>query len=254
MVEAVEILFGLAPQGNSGESSFDLAAKDRREKFSFDLAAAHRRMVLWRLDGGFGTDPNLLWLAEHNYHFHAKGFAGRRAAKLAQQVQRWIPSGDAWIGSVASPVDYGRPVSVWVKRRLEKDGFQYSYYLTTLKLHSITRAMQLYNQRGRAEVEQFRNDKQGLHLSSRRKQLLVAQQALILLTDLAHNLLADFQQTALAGTPLAGFAAKRIVRDLLNIEGSLVWEAGELKRIDLHQGHPYAAQMVECLKKYCQQG
>jgi hypothetical protein len=254
MVEAVEILFGLAPQGNSGESSFDLAAKDRPEKFSFDLAAAHRRMVLWRLDGGFGTDPNLLWLAERNYHFHAKGFAGRRAAKLALQVQRWIPYGDAWIGSVASPVDYGRPVSVWVKRRLEKDGFQYSYYLTTLKLHSITRAMQLYDQRGGAEVEQFRNDKQGLHLSSRRKHLLVAQQALILLTDLAHNLLADFQQTALAGTPFAGFAAKRIVRDLLNIEGSLVWEAGELKRIELHQGHPHAAEMVECLKKYCQQG
>lgn len=67
--------------------------------------------------------------------------------------------------------------------------------------------MQLYDQRGRAEVEQFRDDKQGLHLSRRRKQLLVAQQALILLTDLAHNLLSDFHHHALADTTFAGFAA-----------------------------------------------
>jgi hypothetical protein len=101
-------------------------------------------------------------------------------------------------------------------------------------------------------VEQFRNDKQGLHLSSRRKQLLVAQQALILLTDLAHNLLADFQHNALAETAFAGFAAKRIVRDLLAIEGNLIWEAGKLKRIDLNQGHSHATKLLECLVKYCQ--
>lgn len=241
MVEAVEILFDLAPSGIPGETSFD-------------LAAARRHRVLWRLDGGFGTDPGIRWLLDRNYHLLAKGFAGRRAVKLAQQVQRWIPYRDAWIGSVASPVDYGRPVSVWVKRRLESEGYQYSYYLSTLQLHSLTLAMRRYDQRGGAEVEQFRNDKQGLHLSSRRKHLLVAQQALILLTDLAHNLLADFQHTALVGTPYAGFAAKRIVRDLLTIEGNLVWETGVLKRIELNQTHPHALALVECLKRYCQPG
>lgn len=211
-------------------------------------------MVLWRLDGGFGTDPNLRWLLSRDYHFLAKGFAGRRAAKLAEQVQRWTPYGDAWIGLAVSPVDYGRPVLVWVKRRVENGQYQYSYYLTTLRLHSITLAMQLYDRRGGAEVEQFRNDKQGLHLSSRRKHLLIAQQALILLTDLAHNLLAEFQHIALAGSPFEGFAAKRIVRDLLAIEGNLVWDGSELRRIELSQAHPHAAKLVECLKKYCEQG
>jgi hypothetical protein len=235
------------------ETSFDLAPSQAQANESFDLGAARRGMVLWRLDGGFGTDPNLRWLADRNYHFHAKGFAGRRAANLAQKVQRWIPFGDVWLGSVASPVDYGRPVRVWVKRRLEKDRYLHSYYVTTLILHSMTLAMQLYNQRGQAEVEQFRNDKQGLHLSSRRKQLLVAQQALILLTDLAHNLLADFQHVALSGTAFDGFAAKRIVRDLLAIEGNLIWDDGRLKRIDLNQGHPHAEALLACLVKYCKQ-
>ena len=170
MVEKTEFLFDLAP--------FQTRASE-----SFDLASERRNMVLWRLDGGFGTDPNLCWLVKRNYHFHAKGFAGRRAANLAHKVQRWIPYGDAWLGSVASPVDYGRPVRVWVKRRLEKGQYMHSYYVSTLKLHSMTQAMRLYDQRGRAEVEQFRNDKQGLHLSRRRKKLFVAQQALIQLRN-----------------------------------------------------------------------
>jgi len=241
MVEKTEFLFDLAP--------FQAKVTE-----SFDLAATRRRMVLWRLDGGFGTDPNLRWLANRNYHFHAKGFAGRRAANLAQKVQRWIPYGDVWLGSVASPVDYGRPVRVWVKRRLEKGQYKHSYYVTTLKLHSMTQAMRLYDQRGQAEVEQFRNDKQGLHLSRRRKQLLVAQQALILLTDLVHNFLADFHDLALADTAFNGFAAKRIVRDLFAIEGNLVWQDGELVRIELNQEHPHAERLLVCLKKYCGQG
>ena len=46
--------------------------------------------------------------------------------------------------------------------------------------------MDRYNQRGGAEIEQFRADKSGLHLSARRKRDFSAQKALILLTDLAH--------------------------------------------------------------------
>ena len=240
MVEKAEFLFDLAP--------FQMAASE-----SFDLAAERRHMVLWRLDGGFGTDPNLRWLVKRNYHFHAKGFAGRRAANLAKKVQRWIPYGDVWLGSVASPVDYGCPVRVWVKRRRENGQYKHSYYVSTLKLHSMTQAMRLYDQRGQAEVEQFRNDKQGLHLSRRRKHLLVAQQALILLTDLAHNLLADFHNLALVDTVFEGFAAKRIVRDLFAIEGNLVWRDEKLVRIELSQEHPHAEKILGCLKKYCDQ-
>jgi hypothetical protein len=236
------------------ETSFDLAPNQPGAEKSFDLGAARRRMVLWRIDGGFGTDPNLLWLAKRNYHFHAKGFAGRRAANLAKTVQRWIPYGDAWLGSVASPVDYGRPVKVWVKRRVEKCQYKHSYFVSTLKLHSMTQAMRLYDQRGGAEVEQFRNDKQGLHSSSRRKRLLVAQHALVLVVDLAHNLLPDFQYNALSGSPFEGFAAKRIVRDLLAIEGNLIWSDGRLKRIELKQEHPNAENLLVCLQKYCGQG
>lgn len=236
------------------EIAFDLAPGQFADRESFDLAAARRQQILWRIDGGFGTDPNLRWLLGRGYQVLAKGFAGRRAKILAEQVRRWTPYGDVWLGQVAAPVDFGPPLRVWVKRRLEKDQFKHSYYLTTLKLHSMSRAMDLYNQRGAAEVEQFRHDKQGLHLSYRRKRDFGAQKALVLLTDLAHNLLADFHHTALIGTAFEGYAAKRIVRDLLAIEGNLIWEAGLLKRVELHQGHPNAEKVLDCLVRYGQTG
>jgi hypothetical protein len=233
------------------ETSFDLAPGEAAAKSSFDLAAARRRRTLWRLDGGFGTDHKLIWLLDRNYQVVTKGFSGRRADNLAQQVVRWNPCGDAWLGAVAAPIDFGREVCVWVKRRVEKGQFKHSYYLTTLKLHSLQAAMSLYDQRGGAEIEQFRNDKQGLHMSARRKHGFLAQKALILLTDVAHNLLADFQQRALADSPFAGYAAKRIVRDLLAIEGNLVWQGDRLVKVELCQANPYAQALLGCLVRYC---
>ena len=82
--------------------------------------------------------------------------------------------------------------------------------------------MTCYQDRGGAEVEQFRNDKGGLQLEARRKRSFPAQKALILLTDLAHNLLADFHRQALVGSAFEAFGLKRIVRDLLQIPGRLV--------------------------------
>lgn len=241
----------LQPAVLAAESAFDLAPGEAAPKSSFDLAATRRRWVLWRLDGGFGTDDKLRWLLERNYQVIVKGFSGRRAENLAKHVTRWNPYGDAWLGAVASPVDFGCEVLMWIKRRVEHGQFKHSYYLTTVKLHSLHVAMALYDQRGGTEVEQFRNDKQGLHLSARRKHGFLAQKALVLLTDVAHNLLADFRHRALAGSPFADYAAKRIVRDLLSIEGNLVWEGDRLVRIELCDTNPYAGALLGCLVRYC---
>jgi hypothetical protein len=64
--------------------------------------------------------------------------------------------------------------------------------ISTLALPSKGHYLRLYDAQGGAEVEQFRNDKSGLNLEARRKRNFTGQQGYILLTDLAHNLLADF--------------------------------------------------------------
>ena len=108
-----------------------------------------------------------------------------------------------------------------------------------------------YNQRGSAEIEQFRDDKSGLHLSARRKRNFSAQTALVLLTDLTHNLLSDFRHRGLVNSRFANWGSKRIVRDLMSIPGKLYFEYGQLKRIDLLASHPYTDELIICLEKYC---
>lgn len=221
---------------------------------AFEFTPAQRRRVAWRLDGGFGSDENLNWLLAREYQVLAKGCSNRRAQALAQRAQRWDSApGNCWLAWVPTPVQFVRPVKTLVKRRLVKKQFRHSYYFGTLHTSSKGAFMQHYNNRGGAETE-FRSDKSGLYLSHRRKHGMNAQEGLVLVTDLTHNLLADFEHRALVGTTFAGYGPKRIVRDLLAIPGRLYFEGGELKRIELLASHQYAAEMLNCLERYCNGG
>jgi hypothetical protein len=219
---------------------------------SFELAPQARKRTLFRLDGGSGTDDNLRWLLSRGYQILAKGFSGKRANALATRVTRWDAyDRKSYLGWVDPTFDLGSPVRVVVKKRLHKGVWKHSYYVTTLSFPSKAALMERYDQRGGAEIEQFRSDKDGLHLSARRKQGVASQKALILLTDLVHNLLADFQHRALVDSPFAEWGLKRIVRDLLTVPGRLHFRSGQLKRIELLASHPYADDLILCLERYC---
>lgn len=178
--------------------------------------------------------------------------SNRRAEALARQVQRWDSYQDAWLGEVEHPADYGRPIRVFVKRRLKDGAYRHSYYFSTLSLPSKGLSMATYDARGGAEVEQFRNDKTGLSLEARRKRSFLGQKGYILLTDLAHNLLADFHAKALTRTDFEGFGLKRIVRDLLCFPGRLIFDQrGKLARIELLSLKQFSRELSICLERYC---
>lgn len=219
---------------------------------SLELAFNQRKRTLYRLDGGSGTDENLRWLLAKGYQVLGKGFSGKRAKALAAHVSRWDSYDDqSWLGWIDPPFDLGKPIQVVVKRRLHKGKLKHSYYITTLSFPSKRMLMERYNQRGGAEIEQFRTDKNGLHLSARRKRSFAAQKALVLLTDLAHNLLADLHSRGLVDSRFADWGLKRIVRDLLAMPGQLHFRSGQLKRIELLASHPYADELIICLERYC---
>lgn len=219
---------------------------------SFDLGAQERKRTLYRLDGGAGTDDNLRRLLGRDYQTVAKGFSANRAQALARRVQRWDPfDAQSFIGRTTPTFDLGRPFDLLVRKRWHKDKWRCSYYVTTLTFPSKRAFMLAYNQRGGAEVEQFRGDKSGLHLSARRKRQFTSQKALVLLTDLVHNLIADFRYRGLADSRFAQWGSKRIVRDLLAVPGRLYFADGQLKRIELLASHPYADELIICLEKYC---
>ncbi len=218
---------------------------------ALELALKQRRRTVWRLDGGAGSDDQIRWLLDRGYHVLAKGISNRRAGALAKQVTRWDAYNDYWLGEVDSPDKFSRPVHVFVRRRSKKGKMVHSYYVTTLSLPSKGQFATCYDARGGAEVEQFRSDKQALSLAARRKQGFLAQTAFILLTDLAHNLLADFYHQALIGTRFESFGLRRIVRDLIAVPGRLAFRSGELKRVELLTQKQFAADLVSCLVRYC---
>lgn len=222
----------------------------RAAENALELALKQRKRTVWRLDGGSGSEQRLRWVVSRGYHILAKGINHNRATALARQVRRWDPYGDTWIGEAPAPQDYARPVRVFVKRRLEKDEFRYTYYVTTLALPAKGTFLDFYAARGGAEVEQFRNDKNGLSLAARRKHDFLGQIAYILLTDLAHNLLADFYHRALSGSKFAGYGLKRIVRDLLATQGRLVFEGERLQRIELLSQKQNVPELRKCLLTY----
>ena len=203
------------------------------------------------MDGGAGSDEQLIWLLSRGYQTMAKGLSNRRAEAFARQVRRWDVYDNCWLGEVPAPVDYGRPVRVFVKRRPKEGCFLHSYYVSTLSLPSKGLFMTYYDQRGGAEVEQFRNDKSGLNLTARRKQGFLAQKGYILLTDLAHNLLADFQHRALIGSRFEGYGPKRIVRNLLQMPGKLTFVDGKIAKIELLSQKQFSQDLLICLERYC---
>lgn len=222
---------------------------------ALELSPEQRKRTVWRLDGGSGADDELRWLLAKGYHVMAKGISNRRAEALAAKVSRWDPyQENSWLGEVDPPVDYGRPVRVFVKRRLKNGEYLHSYYVSTLSLPSKSCFLHLYDDRGGAEVEQFRNDKSGLSMEARRKHSFLGQKSYILLTDLAHNLLADFYHRALVGTRFAGYGPKRIVRDLLAVPGKLVFDGNRLVRVALLSQNQFSAELTICLERYCSGG
>lgn len=215
------------------------------------LAQEQRQRTVWRLDGGSGSEAQLRWIVGRGYHILAKGMNSNRATALARQVRRWDPYGDSWIGEAPAPNDYARQVRVFVKRRPEKGDFRYNYYVTTLSLPSKGTFLDFYDARGAAEVEQFRHDKNGLSLATRRKHDYLAQITYILLTDLAHNLLADFYHRALKSSKFSAYGLTRIVRDLLATQGRLVFDGERLQRIELLSLKQNVEELQNCLLRYC---
>lgn len=218
---------------------------------ALELAPKQRRRTVWRMDGGAGSDDEFRWLLARGYQVIGKGLSGMRANALARSVHRWDSYDDYQVAEVPAPTDFGRPVRVFVKRRWKDEKWRHCYYVTTLQLPSKGHFMHAYYQRGGAEVEQFRQDKQGLYLAARRKASFTGQQGYILLTDLVHNLLADFRHRALHGTQFAHYGLKRIVRDLLNVPGRLHFDGQQLKRIELLSSNANSQDLIICLERYC---
>ena len=94
----------------------------------------------------------------------------------------------------------------------------------------------------------FKGDKQGLGMNKRSKKRFEAQQMLMLLGSLAHNVII-WARGWLAVPTLHRYGMLRMVRDVLHISGFLVFDvAGQIIQLVLNQVAPLAPTLVHPLR------
>jgi len=182
-----------------------------------------------------------------------KSSGGRRPAALGRHLaaDAWLElrPDDRWVAPVVAPVAFARPVQ-WlaVRWRTLRGELKQGIVVCSVEEWSPSEVIAHYDARGACETE-IQADKAGLRLTQRRKKRLAAQEALILLTDLAHNLLAWTGQWMFPVGPLAGMGPTRLVEDVLAIPGHLIFHQQELLEVQLNVRHPYAADVAVGLER-----
>ena len=212
-----------------------------------------RGRVLIRLDAGFGNDQNINWLLHRGYQVLSKHKSSKRASLIASQVDEWYPLDDRkWVAEVPKRLChryYRRTqtaVLCWYNPK--SNVFKHAllvYSLLDLDLFEISH---LYDERARIETE-IKADKGGLLLPKRRKQQFEAQEALVLLTDLAHNILAWSRDFWAAEAKIGDLGIYGIVNKIMMIPGKLTFEDGKLVKARLQATHPLAKPVVSCLSR-----
>jgi len=213
----------------------------------------HANQVIIRSDAEQGTDQNISYMLWLGCQLLLKGYSGKRTQSWVAQLQAddWHadPENDnRWMAYAPRRLQLGRSLDSYLLRWVgAKQKMAYATLHSTLTLPHF-QLWHLYDQRAATELE-IRADKSGLLLHLRRKQSLTAQAAWIILTDIAHNLIAWLQPWMLADSAFSHFGPKRIVNDLLNIPGHIFIENGRLQRVSLWGSHPYAPEMRFCIEK-----
>jgi hypothetical protein len=166
-------------------------------------------------------------------------------------VPRWaeLRAGERWSAPAPTPLRYYRRTQSAVLRwQTEQGQWRHSLLLPSLLDYSLAALAAAYDDRAAIAAE-LQADTGGLPLHRRRKRRLAAQEALVLLTDLAHNLLAWTRDWIFQGSPFAEAGIYRIIKELLPIPGQVVVEEGQLVKLRLKESHPLAKPMLVCLTR-----
>ena len=234
------------------------------------LDEAKRRRTIVRVDAGGGSVDDLNWLLARGYQVIIKDYSTPRAKRLAQSVTWWAEDakGDGrQVGWVQTPAtEYVRPVRRLAVRCRKANGqWAVSVLIVTLAPAEVLALTQpeaspnrtptgvllayvaFYDQRGGGVETSFKGDKQGLGITKRSKKRFPAQQMVMLLGALAHNVIV-WARRWLAAPKLTHYGILRMVRDVFHLSGFLVRDAsGSILQIVLNRAAPLAPFLCESL-------
>jgi hypothetical protein len=230
-----------------------------------ELAENKRKSTFLRLDAGGGEDADINWMLQRGYQLLVKVKSWRRAQKLAASVAEWYPDPKVphrEVGWVAQPMVYEQATRQLAVRHRKANG-QWSYHVLVFTLTDeqvlalneqspapaaqpeevLLAVLHLYDRRGGGVETQNKGDKQGLGLTHRNKRSFAAQEMLVLLAQLAHDLVIWTRNDLAQADPrLQKYGIQRTVRDALQIGGQVTLNAaGAVQHIILNAKHPLAA-------------
>jgi hypothetical protein len=244
---------------------------------------SQRKLIRFRLDAGFGTDENINYALWRGYNLLTKMYSGKRAKSLAKSVKEWVdisPGSDnssRQAGWVTHPHRYSRKTKQLAIRKLKDEKYQYSVIVTTDMDADIPFLIDDYDGRSGVPESSFCQDNQGLGNKKRRKRGFVAQQMLMLLTQLSHNLtrwIQNWMITALeqsldslpdtseakvesssCKTPsekavktLKEFGMKRFVRQIFCLSGKVEMKEGKVLGVIINPLYPLVRRIIIAFK------
>jgi hypothetical protein len=212
-----------------------------------ELDEQQRAHTVIRVDGGGGRDADINWLLEQGYALLAKAHNWQRCRKMAERVSTWFSDkkeAGRQAGWVTVPHKYDRETrQVVVRKRKENGKWQLSLLVTNLPdaaLFELARLPQCksptpeqllwaivyaYDLRSGGIETSFRQSKEGLHIHHRNKRRFDAQEMLLLLAQLAQNVLLWFRRRlAKHVTRWRRFGLKRLLHEVLAIPGRLCFD------------------------------
>lgn len=237
------------------------------------LTPEQRQRTILRVDSGGGSLEDVNWVLAQEYQYHGKDYSSVRAARLAASVQEWVADpriAGREVGWVQEPpTAYVRPV-VRVAVRCRKKNGQWGYGVVVSSLgcdevqtlvgalppdlsaqeRALLAYVYFYDGRGGGVETSLKEDKQGLGLTTRQKKCWAAQQVLVYLSTLAHNVLVWGREWLAPHAPqVKRYGIKRLVRDVWGIYGLVeVDQHGPIQRIILNQAHRLGQQLVVALQ------
>ena len=233
-----------------------------------ELDEAKRQRTILRIDSGGGTVEHVNWLLERGYQLHCKDYSGQRAEKLAAGVQEWFTDPQdpnrqfGWV-TLSTDGMYVRPLRrIAVRCRKKNKQWGVGVILSTLMPEEVLPLVgespekandpqvvlwayvRFYDQRGGGVEIEIKEDKHGLGSLRRNKKRFEAQQMVVLLEALAHNLLVWVRGWLAEACPrLARWGLLRWIRDVFHISGLVLFHSSEIIQIVLNRGDPVAREI-----------
>jgi hypothetical protein len=204
-----------------------------------------------RLDSGWGSGPNITWLLERGYQVTGKFKSAGRVRKLVRGINIWLPTSSPGreVAEVPEPVAFVRPLAQYAVRtpsKEHKEGYYHAVVFTSRTDLTMTGVVEHYDGRAGMEAD-LKSDKHGLGLAVIRKRLLPAQMLVVLLVELAHNILIWARSWLGEHAPrLHEYGIVRLIGQVWAIPGRVkLTEQEGVVRVRLRRQHPRARDVCQ---------